>query len=428
MPARRRTPRGIESFQTSFKGYRQNFLGNAYQIAMPFVRDAGRVLKRTVLKQKHIADYINYSVVMHHNERLPLYSIANIDRLQRAKRTVSLQGKTRPGSRSWYVDQRVGSKNQSSQAYYTKASKLAKEDPTFKVNKGHLAMRVGVAYTNDYKPGQEAHVEKLQKANKGVRGYSRYKREAKKAQDSAIEASHASCFHTNAVPQHGFVNGDEWGKLEARLIYRMQGKHMRDNKAGKCTSITGPVYTAQDAKIFLDDHDEKGLRIPSYMWKVVSFVKKSDAGDAEQCTYAFLMKQTGRNAAAEGAASQWEDPDAKLVELYQTSTARITMLTGIDFEEALYRTNPYPYYQNPNDKIEEKDWDFTGDLEFNNIVKENADGASAMDISEEKAVDDTIPENVRPFRVAETLRRLGVFRSPMPDPDAIDESEVLRLG
>ena len=63
------------------EGYQTSFLGEAFAVELPTItaQYAGNVVRSETLRDGHILDYLNYSVVMNSETRQAFYSAANVD-------------------------------------------------------------------------------------------------------------------------------------------------------------------------------------------------------------------------------------------------------------------------------------------------------------------------------------------------------------
>lgn len=145
----------------------------------------------TVFQGGEPLDYIHYSVVMHANRRIALFTAHNIDggRLRSVPRT------------GWDLDRRAENVQTSHNEF----------DFSQTWNRGHLVRRAAVAWGD--------------------------------TEQRAKDASDSTFYYTNAVPQHAGFNQDEWLELED-LMLSLALSHQR-----RLCVFTGPLYTHQDPVI-----------------------------------------------------------------------------------------------------------------------------------------------------------------------------------
>ncbi len=164
------------------KPYDPDFLGNGFRVPLPTHHCRG-----CLAQSGRVYDYIHFSLVMHKDRRMALYTAHNIDTSQR--RSVSRTG--------WDLDPRLEPSWQTGGGAY-------KNNPW---DRGHLVRRAAVAWG----PGSEAK-----------------------------DASDSTFYYTNASPQHQAFNQDDWLDLEDWVL----------QSAGAITPrlsvFTGPIYTTKD--------------------------------------------------------------------------------------------------------------------------------------------------------------------------------------
>ncbi len=192
--------------------------------------------------------------------------------------------------RNWFVDPRVGLSNQI-------GSEIYKSNPW---DRGHLTRRTAVTWGTKY---------------------------------LAKRASNDSCSYANASMQHENFNQDEWRVPETIVQY------FKKDKNGRISIFTGPVFTQTD-RWYTRRTLHQMARIPSGFWKVVAYIGK-DSNRLECQAYVlyqdanFLLDKRGRHNL--------------VIRNYQVTITEIEQLTGLEFDEALFDSNPLYYY--PRDGI-----------------------------------------------------------------------------
>ena len=202
--------------------YDPGFLGDGFQVPLP-----NTCCKGKLVNNGEVIDYIHYSLVMHQDRKMALYTAHNIDYSQRnsARRT------------GWGIDRRIDAAHQTDNDAY-------RNNPW---DRGHLVRRNAVVWGN----GQRAQ-----------------------------DASDSTFHYTNAALQHSSFNqsNSKWLGLEDWIL----------QKAGafgtRLCVFTGPVYTEVDEKT------DKDYVIPSAFWKVVVLRDPTATGN-DLSAVAFLMKQ-----------------------------------------------------------------------------------------------------------------------------------------
>src|SRR5678815_3830999 len=107
-------------------------------------------------------------------------------------------------------------------------------------------------------------------------------------------------FFTNAIPQHGHLNGVVWRSLEDYIMaVATNNKKASGPDLYKINIITGPVFQEDDPVFPMENKEEKkdrktGIQVPTLFWKVVYFKKEDD----KLYHIAFLMGQAALIKAA----------------------------------------------------------------------------------------------------------------------------------
>jgi endonuclease G, mitochondrial len=242
-----------EPFTTKRKGYDKDYLG--IEVPLPTIRPQFQSIAaplkgstETVLKYEH------FSVVMHKERRLALFTASNVDAADKLKRPdpsrpasdytrKGLTGLAENDQEKWYEDPRLESRYQLPDRFYTK------DNGSY--DKGHLVRREDVVWGYSY--------EEMRRSNGDT------------------------YFMTNCSPQVANFNrsnmSGEWGKLE-----NMIGKQA---KAEKLTLFAGPVLDPSDKKFRGKDNEGEVLvQIPVKFWKLIV----AQSGNKLQA-FAFLLEQ-----------------------------------------------------------------------------------------------------------------------------------------
>lgn len=188
--------------------------------------------------------------------------------------------------RNWFIDSRVGRNSQISNYPYQGSL----------WDRGHLTRRTAVTWGRDV--------------------------------DFATKASNDSCAYTNACMQHKNFNEDEWRAVEL-LVSKFKG-------AKKLTVITGPVFTRSD-RYFTREFDDYPVRIPSGFWKTVSYVDAS--GELKTQAYVFFQDVPTIRSSKGRSRLRLKD--------LQVTTTEISQWTGLEFDQALFDSNPLKFYSGP---------------------------------------------------------------------------------
>jgi endonuclease G, mitochondrial len=218
-------------------GYRADFLGldDNVSVPMPVLTDKGKIAATKLLAGGKVLHYHKFSIVMHRQRRLAIFTAANVDWRQE-KREVGGRKTTRKElngfegstSETWVLDPRIAADAQLPDVFYTK------DDGAW--DKGHLVRRDDVAYGDDFED---------------------------------MQMSNGDSFHvTNCSPQTAKFNRPKpseynWGALEEMI--------RKQTSTEKVCIFSGPVFTAEDR--FFHCQKLKGqdvsVAIPSRFWKII---------------------------------------------------------------------------------------------------------------------------------------------------------------
>lgn len=212
-------------------GYQADYLGKGkHRVNLPTLsaslkKAAARLIEEP---QEFVLKYHNYSVVMHAERRLAIYSAANINFGDR-------YAMSRPTD-VWRTDPRIESKHQINNFYYA----------SNQFDRGHLTRR------EDLEFGKTAVI--------------------------ALQSAADTCHWTNCTPQHKkFNQGKEvWQGIE---LYVLEAAILENQF--KAQILTGPVFGE-------DDPEYKNIPYPVEYWKVVAAV--NGAGEVFATAYVASQK------------------------------------------------------------------------------------------------------------------------------------------
>ncbi|GHC96951.1 DNA/RNA non-specific endonuclease [Novosphingobium pokkalii] len=241
------------------RGFDPHFLDEVTPVPGPVVTPAGRNVLAPLLEgDDPELRYRHFSVWMHKERRLALYTASNVDWRKRAK-TVDGKSTSRDGlagwpqgskyAELWVEDPRIASRYQLPDVFYS--------EDRGAFDKGHIVRRDDVCWGD--------HFEEIQMAN-------------------------GDTFHvTNCSPQtkafnQGAAGQDNWGDLESAIAEATK----KDAEAA-CI-FAGPIFGADDR--WFHGKDASGaarIQIPNRFWKIV-VVKDEAAFQA----YGFILEQDVR--------------------------------------------------------------------------------------------------------------------------------------
>lgn len=192
--------------------------------------------------------------------------------------------------RDWFLDPRIGPENQVGPEAYSKND----------WDRGHLTRRTAITWGTRYQ---------------------------------AKRASNDSCSYANASLQHENFNQDEW-RVPEEVVH-----HFKRDKNDRLCVFTGPVFTVTD-RWYTRPKLERPVRIPSGFWKVVAYIGEQ-SGKLE--CQAYLMYQDAHFLADRRGRYRIK------IKNYQVTITELEHLTGLEFPENLYESNPLYFY--PHDGI-----------------------------------------------------------------------------
>lgn len=205
-------------------GYDSNFIHPNLEVNYPDLPDhlLEELAFLTEEPNQFLLHYPHYSVVMHSQRRLPVFTAANIDgALFKAVTRDELFG----GSDKWIRDDRINKNHQWGNELYS-ADKS-------NFDRGHMTKREDVQW------GADA--------------------------DEAKEAARSTFYYTNAAPQHAKVNQAIWRDIEDYVLK----DETVDNHLRICV-FTGPVL-APDDPFFVTEVKNTKLKLPIFFWKIIYY-------------------------------------------------------------------------------------------------------------------------------------------------------------
>lgn len=188
--------------------------------------------------------------------------------------------------RNWFVDPRVGKENQIPNYPY-------KNSPW---DRGHLTRRTAVTWGANV--------------------------------NEATKASNDSCAYTNACMQHENFNEDDWRAIET-LVSEFE-------EARKLSVMTGPVFTQAD-RFFIRELRDEPVRIPAAFWKTLSYVGQ----DGTLKTQAYIFFQDLPSIKNKKGRARLRVKDM------QVTTTELSLWTGLEFDQAMFDSNPLKFYSGP---------------------------------------------------------------------------------
>lgn len=204
------------------KGYNPNFLGSkpGHRVLLPVLSSALEDEAAPLLKPKganrHVLHYHNFSVVIHAERKLPIYSAANVSFAKRFEMS-------RPAD-VWRRDPRILAKYQLENWYYKSNN----------FDRGHMTRREDLEYGDDPK--------------------------------AALASAADTCHWANCVPQHSRFNQNKeiWQGIERYILEEsiFEGKV-------NAQIITGPILDEGDPEY-------RKIKYPLQFWKVVAAVNAKD--------------------------------------------------------------------------------------------------------------------------------------------------------
>jgi endonuclease G, mitochondrial len=244
------------------RGYDSEFLGKGeHAVPLPSLPDElvafAATNQQATSEPNYLLPYHHFTVVMHKERRLAIFTAVNIDGKLRQK-PARLNDK-------WFFDPRLPQDEQT-------GAKVYEKNP---LDLGHLVRRLDPAW------GSSAKTAKL-------------------ANDDT--------FHfTNCTPQHKDFNRNKtrWAGLEDYILTNAANLHFNANV------FTGPVLAD-------DDDAYEGVQLPRQFWKVVTMVKKDRELSATAYLLSQQQLISGlrtREAFSYGAYKTYQVPVSKVEQL-----------------------------------------------------------------------------------------------------------------
>ncbi len=230
-------------------GYREDFLG--VRVTLPEVRD--RRVASKLDGGEHVIPYQHFSIVMHKERRMAIYTASNVDgrpELRRPDPTRrygrrELSGLAENDWEKWFTDPRIPALHQLPDRFFSR------DRGAF--DKGHIVRRDAVCWGRSY--------DELRRAN-------------------------GDTYHvTNCSPQVAGFNrsnlGGLWGELE-NLVFEQSA-----SAGERYVVIAGPILDADDPPFSgFDDQGRVSVPIPRRFWKLVVARRGSHLR-----SFAFLLDQ-----------------------------------------------------------------------------------------------------------------------------------------
>ncbi len=261
------------------QGYDRQFLG--VDIGLPTVEAAlGKKLLQEGAKPV-LLKYHHFSLVMHRERRLQVWSAVNVDYSPERK---SKRDRSAFGTDTWVVDPRIAGSRQIQDADFYK--------PATKIDRGHIVRREDNAWGDT---------------------------------ELEIEYANSDTFHwTNCTPQHEAFNQERrqglWGMLEGQITSQV-------GAVGNRASIfAGPVLAENDPS---QDYGYGLIQYPLRFWKVITCAEEV-GGKPSLLAYGFLLDQSGPVKRFGIEAMEFGRFRA-----FQVALTTITGLTGVAFDKLL---------------------------------------------------------------------------------------------
>ncbi len=238
-------------------GYDENFMGSNFKVPLPVLTaQQQKDIALTTDREKELK-YQYYTVVQSKSRRFPFFAACNLH--GREFRQLGRSG-------AFIRDHRLPKDYQWDDDFYTHE---------FKDKHGEL-----IKYTSIFHRG---HMTKREDTQWG------------QTDEVAERGAKLTFFFTNAVPQHGHLNGVVWRALEDHIMdVATNGKKTGEEDVYKINIFTGPVFQDDDPRLPIRVNGrEEYVQVPNYFWKIVYYKKKSKRpGEADKLYYVgFMMGQ-----------------------------------------------------------------------------------------------------------------------------------------
>jgi DNA/RNA endonuclease G (NUC1) len=271
------------------RGYDSRFLG----ITVPLPEPSSKDIVARLENGDHVIPYHHFSLAMHRQRRLALFTASNVDGSKKAKTpepgqtyTRKSLGKLGAGDvEKWFSDPRIPAICQLPDRFFSK------DQGAF--DKGHLVRREDVAWGATF---------------------------------DEVQLANGDTFHTtNCSPQVGKFNRPDqksnWGELE-KFVFKQGEKE-------KVVLFAGPVLSKKDPTfVGVDDKGSVKIQIPTQFWKVVVAV---DKGKLQ--SFAFVLRQSLSDVPLEFAVTAaWQRHMVSIAELEK-------LLGNVRFPEVVRRAD-----------------------------------------------------------------------------------------
>lgn len=258
----------IDDDYSSRTGFNRKFLG----ISTPLPKVVGKKIAAPLLKGGTVIPYQHFSLVLHRERKLAIFTAANVDGSEKARRPEAGKDYTRKGLtglsdgqlEKWALDPRVSPEFQIPDDFYTK------DNGAF--DKGHVVRREDVCFGETY---------------------------------AEVRRANGDSFHlTNCSPQRGNFNqsgkGGIWGNLE-NYIGAQADEERYCIFAGPVLSPDDPTFVGPKLRV----------KLPTRFWKVVCAVKNKKLQ-----VFAFVLEQDTQGLPLEFQVNaQWKHSQVSVAEL-----------------------------------------------------------------------------------------------------------------
>ncbi|MDH3891066.1 MAG: DNA/RNA non-specific endonuclease [candidate division Zixibacteria bacterium] len=260
-------------------GYDEKFLkGVTIPLPQPRGQLRSYVLGDPDLRDDVYADYVNYTMLIDHERRCPIFAALNID--QKLFKKIKKH-------KAWKVDPRIDKGFQLDNDYYKDRHERG-DNPW---DRGHVAMRANATW-------------------------GKTRNAAKKAGDDTF-------WYTNATLQHNNFNRDEWVSIE------MWVNKLDLAQGGKITSISGPIHGDDPRIVKVPGKDS--AEVPAGFFKVVCFINKHTNKLDVRAFISWQDEIALRDNDAKGMYS---------AQVYQATVKEIEERTGLKFPKEVAKANP----------------------------------------------------------------------------------------
>ena len=253
-------------------GYDPKFLGTDLAVPLPKTSSGFKgTLAKNNTNDKAVFDYTHFSLAMHVERRLAVWTAVNIDGSE-------LKSAESP---RWRRDDRLPANQQTLAEIYGPVPGKG-----IQIDRGHLVRRLDPVWG---------------------------------PQDVADRAGADTFHYTNAAPQEHVYNSETWGNLEDFVLARA------DAQEHKATVMTGPILRPDDN--FYGESLRGGpWQIPWSFWKICIFKR----ADGSPSVTAFVIEQSSTIAPL-FEATRYNPYSVDEARVFQRPVKLIEELTGLDF-------------------------------------------------------------------------------------------------